>query len=54
MTSTVLANPRRTTLAALRPGTQCELHGPECQGRATRVVRAEQGYVPACPACSAR
>ena len=56
MTSTrvITANPRRTTLAALRAGTRCEVAGPACRGVATRMVASEQGALHACSACASR
>lgn len=32
-----LANPRRTTLAAVRERSRCEVHGAGCRGTATRL-----------------
>ena len=54
MTSIRLANPRRTTLAALRAGTRCELDGPACRGTATRLVSTTEGERHACSACASR
>ena len=54
MTSTRLANPRRTTLAALRSGTRCELAGPACRGTATRLLVTPDGERHACSACASR
>ena len=47
------ANPRRTTLAALRAGTRCEIAGPACRGVATRMLSGEDGALHACSACAA-
>ncbi len=44
------ANPRRTTLAALRAGTRCEIQAPGCRTLATRLV----GEQHACSACAPR
>ena len=54
MTSTRLANPRRTTLAALRAGSRCEVAAPGCRGTATRVLSTEDGARPACGVCARR
>lgn len=54
MTTTSLANPRRTTLAGLRAGTRCELSGPHCRGTATRLVATPDGAQHACAACEGR
>lgn len=54
MTPTRLANPRRTTLAALQAVTRCELDGPACRGTATRLVTTPEGERHACPTCAAR
>jgi len=48
------ANPRRTTLAALRAGTRCELGGQACRGVATRMVSTDDGALHACSACASR
>lgn len=50
VTSVKTANPRRTTLAALRPGTRCEIAEPGCRGTATRLVDGRH----ACSACAPR
>ena len=47
------ANPRRTTLAALRAGTRCEVGGPACRGVATRMLATEDGALHSCSACAA-
>lgn len=54
MTSMRVANPRRTTLAALRAGTRCELDGPACRGTATRLVTTPEGERHACSSCASR
>ena len=54
MTSNRVANPRRTTLAALRAGSRCELDGPACRGTATRLVATADGERHACSACASR
>ncbi len=52
MTAPRLANPRRTTLAALRD-TRCELDGPSCRRTATRLVSTADGERHACSSCAA-
>ena len=52
MDLTRTANPRRTTLAALRAGSRCELAAPGCRGTATRLIATARGAVPACSACT--
>ena len=49
-TSLKTANPRRTTLAALRAGARCEIQAPGCRASATRLV----GDAHACSACASR
>lgn len=48
-----LANPRRTTLAALRSGTRCQVAAPGCGGTATRLLVAADRTLPACSSCAA-
>ncbi len=49
--ATTLANPRRTTLAALR-GTRCQVSGPGCRGTATRLETTADGQRQTCSACA--
>lgn len=52
MSSMRLANPRRTTLAALPAGSRCEMTGPACRGTATRLVLTSEGERHTCSACA--
>ena len=49
-TSLKTANPRRTSLAALRAGVRCEIAAPGCRATATRLVDGQH----ACSACASR
>ena len=49
-TAATTANPRRTTLAALRAGARCEIAAPGCRATATRLVDGQH----ACSACASR
>ena len=49
-TSLRTANPRRTTLAALRAGVRCEVAAAGCRTTATRLVEGRH----ACSTCASR
>ena len=52
MTTTSLANPRRTRLAGARQDKTCQVAGPQCRGTATDVLRTAEGERPSCSTCA--
>lgn len=51
VTTTSLANPRRTRLAGAKDRS-CQVAGPDCRGTATGVLHTPDGDRAACTACA--
>ncbi len=54
MTTTPVANPRRTRLVGMRHDNACQVAGPQCRGTATDVLHTPDGDRPSCATCAGR
>ncbi len=52
VTTTSLANPRRTRLAGARQDKACQVSGPQCRGTATDVLHTPDGDRASCTTCA--